>query len=237
MLHETAEFKEWQSVFWKPKYYENNQVCYNSTEPENNKVLLIKQGTLLVQISNHQGDKVSTEILVEGDIINVEELVEHQYTWEVPDFLQYQVVAIGSAEIYEIEKEFLLSHLYLDPRKYHRLFEKIILQLINISFSNVISNKKTQTKIAWAFYRIIAKVGEKTEQNDHLIKLPRFVTQSFVSQISNTGKARTNEVIKEFFQAGIIVQRDHKIVDSEKLKVYLKQEVLVDFCMHNVATQ
>ncbi|WP_167630086.1 Crp/Fnr family transcriptional regulator [Listeria valentina] len=197
MLHETIEFKEWQSIFWKPKSYDHNQICYSSIKPEDNKILLVNRGTLLIQISNQQGEKINTEILVEGDIINVEALLESPLTWEIPNFIQYQVTALGSVEIYEIEKEFLLSHLYVDPRKYHRLFEKIIIQLVNISFSNVISNKKSQTKIAWALYRIVTKVGQVAEKDTNLITLPRFVTQAFLAQISNTGKARTNEVIKD----------------------------------------
>lgn len=234
MLHGTIEFKEWQSIFWKPKAYDNNQVCYSSTDPDNNKILLVNQGTLLVQISNQQGEKINTEILVKGDIINVETLIESPHDWEIPDFIQYQVVALGSVEVYEIEKEFLLSHLYVDPRKYHRLFEKIITHLINISFSNVISNKKTQTKIAWALFRIAAKVGQATEENKKFLTLPRFVTQAFVSQLSNTGKSRTNEVIKEFYQLGIIVERDNKTIDSEKLVEYIKQEILPDYSLDNL---
>ncbi|MHC5253342.1 cyclic nucleotide-binding domain-containing protein, partial [Listeria kieliensis] len=130
--------------------YEAGQVCYKSSEASDDKVLLIREGTLLVQVANRRGEKVSTEILVEGELLNIEALVDHFSAWKIPHFVQYQVVAVTPVTLYEVEKEFLLSHLYVEPRKYHQLFERSITQLIHISFSNFISIKSTQLKVAWA---------------------------------------------------------------------------------------
>ncbi|MHC5281091.1 cyclic nucleotide-binding domain-containing protein [Listeria kieliensis] len=227
MFYETTEFKEWRSVFWNATRYEAGQVCYKSNEASDNKVLLIRQGTLLVQVTNRQGEKVNTEILVEGDLLNIETLVDHSHTWKIPHFIQYQVVALTPVKIYEIEKEFLLSHLYVEPRKYHHLFERSIVQLVHISFSNFISIKSTQLKVAWALFRIIGKVGEASAQDPELVFIPPFVTQTFIAQLSNSGKARTNEAIKELSELGIIAHWKPKcrLIHLGNLTHYLKQEI------------
>ncbi|MHC5251036.1 hypothetical protein ACYRFS_07265 [Listeria kieliensis] len=160
MFYETKEFKEWRSIFWKGTQYEVGEICYKSNEASDDKVLLIREGTLLVQVANRRGEKVNTEILVEGELLNIEALVDDSSDWTIPNFVQYQAVALTPVTLYEVEKEFLLSHLYVEPRKYHQLFERNITQLIHISFSNFISIKSTQLKVAWALFRIAGKVGK-----------------------------------------------------------------------------
>ncbi|MHC5278750.1 cyclic nucleotide-binding domain-containing protein [Listeria kieliensis] len=227
MFYETSEFKEWRSVFWNATRYEAGQVCYKSSEASDDKVLLIREGTLLVQVANRRGEKVSTEILVEGELLNIEALVDHFSAWKIPHFVQYQVVAVTPVTLYEVEKEFLLSHLYVEPRKYHQLFERSITQLIHISFSNFISIKSTQLKVAWALFRIIGKVGVVSSQDPELVFIPPFVTQTFIAQLSNSGKARTNEAIKELSELDIIARWKPKcrLIHLGHLTHYLKQEI------------
>lgn len=230
IFQEMNDFQKWYSIFWKTKYYKNNQICYNSAKPKNNKILLIKRGTLSVQTTNRQGEKTNSEILVAGDIVNIESLKEARGEWDIPEFIQYQVVALGLVEIYEIEREFLLSHLYVDPRKYHQFFERTIIQLINVSFSYAISNKKPQDKIAWTLFRIAEKVGKKNKKDQNLIVLPSFVTQTFVSEMSNTGKSRATEAYRALLETGVLIQnRNYKMIDFKRLVNYLEQEVLVDY--------
>ncbi|RDX02014.1 Crp/Fnr family transcriptional regulator [Listeria kieliensis] len=233
MIHKTEEFRQWRSIFWKLNRYENEQICYNSKDSDGSKILLVKQGTLLVQVSTSQDEKAYTEILIEGDIINVEALIEQQArgSWNVSNFIQYQVVAFGPAEVYEIDKEFLLSHLYIDPRKYHDLFERIIVQLVNISFASVLSNRGTQAKVSWALFRTIKKVGYQIEEDTNIVGLPSFATQTFIAQISHSGKARTNEAIKELSDLGIIIQwgAKCKLINMTQLIQYLKKESLMPF--------
>lgn len=233
MIHENMEFRKWRSIFWKLTSYEHHQVCYSSKNPDNSKILLVKRGTLLVQVSNHQDERVNMEILVEGDIVNIEALIEHTYVRGMPDFIQYQVVAFEDVELYEIEKEFFLSHLYVDPRKYHRLFEKVIMQLFDISFSNALANKNTQAKVAWALFRITQKAGQPLEEDENLVALPSFATQTFISQMSSSGKARTNEAIRELFELGVVNQRKGKLINLEALINYLRDGIIIDFSISN----
>ncbi|RDX01382.1 Crp/Fnr family transcriptional regulator [Listeria kieliensis] len=228
MFYETTEFKEWRSIFWNATRYEAGQTCYKSSNTaKDDKILLIRQGVLLVQVPDQKGEKSNVEILVEGDLLNLETLVDHPTIWKIPNFIQYQVVALSPVVIYEIEKEFLLSHLYLEPRKYHHLFERSIIHLIHISFSNFISIKNTQLKVAWALFRIIGKVGKASEQDQALIFIPSFVTQTFIAQLSNSGKARTNEAIKELLELGIVAHWKPKcrLIHLENLTQYLRQEI------------
>ncbi|WP_167629145.1 Crp/Fnr family transcriptional regulator [Listeria valentina] len=227
MFYETAEFREWHSTSWNATLYEPDQICYKSSAANDNKVLLIRQGIVLVQATNRQGEKVNTEILVEGDLLNLEALVDDSYTWEIPHFIQYQVVAVTPVKIYEIEKEFLLSHLYVEPRKYHHLFERTIVQLAHISLSNFISIKNSQLKVAWALFRVIGKVGEVSDLDPELVFIPPFVTQTFIAQLANSGKARTNEAIKELLGLGIVAHWKPKcrLIHVGNLTNYLKQEI------------
>lgn len=230
IFREMNNFKDWYSVFWKTKHYKNNQVCYNSAKPRNNQVFLVKQGILLVQTRNRQGEWTNAEILVEGDVINIESLKEARNEWDISKLIQYQVVAQGAVEIYEVEKEFLLSHVYVDPRKYHQFFERTIIQLINVSLSYTISNKKPKDKIAWTLFRIAEKVGQQFEKDENLILLPSFVTQTFVSEMSNTGKSRATEAFRELVKCGVLIQQHNdKMIDFEGLSHYLEQEVFTDY--------
>ncbi len=238
IFQEMNDFQKWYSIFWKTKYYKNNQICYNSAKPKDNKILLIKQGILSVQTTNRQGEKTNSEILVAGDIVNIEALKEARGEWDIPGLIQYQVVALGLVEIYEIEKEFLLSHLYVDPRQYHQFFERTIIQLINVSFSYAISNKRPQDKIAWTLFRIAEKVGEQHKKDRNLIILPSFVTQTFVSEMSNTGKSRATEAYRSLLKNGVLIQRHgHKMIDFKRLLNYLKQEVLSDYSISKATNQ
>ncbi|RDX01229.1 hypothetical protein [Listeria kieliensis] len=227
MFYKTSEFQEWRSIFWKATCYETGQICYKSKEASKDQVLLIRRGTLLVQVLNQKRKKVNTEILVEGELLNIEALLDDSSDLKILPFIQYQVMALTPVTIYEVEKEFLLSHLYVEPRKYHHLFEGSIMQLLYLSFSNFLSLEPPLLKVAWALFRIISKVGEVADHDAELIFIPSFVTQMFIAQLSNSGIARSNEAIKELSEMGIVVNWKPKcrLIHLGQLTQYLKQEI------------
>ncbi|MHC5279581.1 cyclic nucleotide-binding domain-containing protein [Listeria kieliensis] len=227
MSFESITAKEWYSVFWKAKFYEPGQICYQTADHLTDKVLLVKKGHLLVQALNREGEMVSTEVLEEDSIVNLEILMENFAEWNLPNFIQYRVVALEDAVVHEIDKEFFLSHLYVDPRKYHRLFEKVIAQMVKIFFAYTLSNDKTSAKVAWALFRLSTTVGKKKEGG--IVELPRYVTQTFIAQLAQAGLARTNEEIQLLYQKGIFVNRKQLILNQDKLIKHLKSQVLTEY--------
>ncbi|WP_167630509.1 cyclic nucleotide-binding domain-containing protein [Listeria valentina] len=220
--------KEWYPTFWKSTYFKPQQICYSTKEVKDDRILIIKKGTLIVQVATEDGKKIHTEILTKGNVINAEALIENHSEWVIKDFIHYQVIALDNVEIYEIEKEFFLSHLYLDPRKYHQLIEEIIKQFITVSFSHILANKKTAVKISWALVRIAKQVGEKL--TDDLYRLPSFANRTFISQIAGAGKARTSEAIRELDDYGIFERCDKELIISRnKLQEYLKAESFSEY--------
>ncbi|WP_167630698.1 Crp/Fnr family transcriptional regulator [Listeria valentina] len=227
MSFESLTTKEWYAVFWKTKYYEPNQICYQTTEKIRDKVLLVKRGNFVVQTLNREGEMISTEILEENSLINLEVLMEKFSKWDLPCFIQYQVIALEDSIIYEIDKEFFLSHLYVNPREYHELFEKVIAQMIKIFFAYTLSNDKTGLKVSWALFRLSTTIGQKSE--DGIVEFPRYVTQTFVSQLAQAGLARTNEEIQLLYQKGILASRKQLNLNQDRLLEHLKSQILTEY--------
>ncbi|MHC5251085.1 Crp/Fnr family transcriptional regulator [Listeria kieliensis] len=222
--------KEWYPTFWKSKYFKPQQICYSTKEATDDQILIIKKGSLIVQVATEDGKKIHTEILTEGNVINAEALIENHSEWVIKDFIHYQVIALDDVEVYEIEKEFFLSHLYLDPRKYHQLMEEIIKQFITVSFSHILANKKPAVKISWALVRIAKQAGEKL--SDDLYKLPSYANRTFIAQIANAGKARTSEAIRELDELGIFEKCDKQlIICRSKLLDYLRNESFSEYIL------
>ncbi|RDX02231.1 Crp/Fnr family transcriptional regulator [Listeria kieliensis] len=227
MSFEEIMSKEWYSVFWKTKVYEPNQICYRTVDQIKDKVYFVKEGYLLVQTVNREGELISTEILDENSLINLEVLMEDTNEWNLPAFIQYQVVSLEDVVVYEMDKEFFLSHLYVDPRKYHKLFEKVITQLLKIFLAYTLSNDRTSFKVAWALFRLSTTVGKKREGG--IVEFPRYVTQTFISQFAQAGLARTNEEIQLLYQKGVFLHRKRLVLDQNKLLNHLKSQFLTEY--------
>ncbi|MHC5252766.1 cyclic nucleotide-binding domain-containing protein [Listeria kieliensis] len=216
--------QDWHKPFWKMVYFQANQVCYSTAHSSVDQVLVVKEGELLVQVQNGTDEIISTAILNEGNIVNVESLIESQSLYNIEKLLPYQVVALKDTEIIQIDKEFLLSHLYLDPHNYHRTLEKIITQLMATSFATQIADSPPGIKVAWTLFQIAGKVGKALE-NESVVLLPNYVTPQLIAQMAQVEEAKVSAVLQTFHLTGLFTQLKPLILDFHQLQAYLKENL------------
>ncbi|MHC5251078.1 cyclic nucleotide-binding domain-containing protein [Listeria kieliensis] len=182
---------------------------------ERNKIFVLKKGRLLIQFYNQKGEYINAQVVNEGCIINIDGLIENFPSQNLAEFIRYKAVSLEYSEIIELEKEFFLSHLYVDPRAYHALFEKIITDLFTIYFAYLISNEKTTYKVSWALLRLAETFSAQAKKQD-IVRLPKYVNQKFISQFAQTGLARTSEAMAELYEKDAILLENRRITVDRK---------------------
>lgn len=216
--------QDWHKPFWKMLYFRANEVCYSMAQPSVDQVLIVKEGELLVQVQSGTDKMISTALLNEGNVVNIESLIENSSNGKLEYLLPYQVVALNDAEIIQIDKEFLLSHLHLDPHNYHRTFEKIITQFIATSFATQIADQPLAIRIAWTLFQIAGKAGKSLE-NGSSILLPSYVTSELIAQLAQAQEKEVNSTLQTFHLTGIFTQLKPLILNFHRLQTYLDNEL------------
>lgn len=224
LLNTLLTQQDWYKPFWKILYFHANDVCYSTVHSSTDQVLVVKEGELLVQVQNSTGETISTALLNEGNVLNIESLIESPTDGKPEYYLPYQVVALNDTEIIQINKEFLLSHLHLDPHNYHRTFEKIITQFIATSFATQIADRSPDIKVAWTLFQIAGKVGKALE-NESSILLPCYVTPKLIAQMAQVKETKVNSVLQTLHLTGIFVQLKPLILNFQQLQTFLEDKL------------
>ncbi|WP_099224158.1 hypothetical protein [Listeria costaricensis] len=219
---DTLVTEKWRTLFWELEEYREHQICYSSELGNHYQILILKAGSLLIQMRNGKGAWTACEVLKAGSIINLEVVCDLCTLKEIAPFVNYRVKAIGNVEIYAIDKEFFLSHLYVDPQKYHKFIENIIHQLIQITVAQKISNEKSNIKVAWSLFRFSSVMGKQI-QHGKITILPQMIHQNMIAQLAQAGVSRTGEVLQEFHRCGIVEQIKPITLHNGKLMSYLNR--------------
>lgn len=198
-----------------------NQVVinYNSEKDVSENIFLLIKGSLLIETVNEDSYKKHSFYFVatENTFFGLESLLLNRT--DVPNFT-YQIKALTDCTMVQINSQFFLDHLYVNPKIYHKLFSDTLKRYFLLANSFLLSNSSPEIKVANALLNLAMNMNLVVEEEDEIV-FPKYITQTFISEYIQSSVANVSRAFDILEKEKIIRKKPlvliNKEIDYEKI--------------------
>ncbi|EUJ25282.1 Crp/Fnr family transcriptional regulator [Listeria cornellensis] len=197
----------------KSKVYAPDEILYPKVEGADD-LFLLKTGLAVLEINNN-------DVWVATMIIGANEIIGPSLIYDKDFEFEYRIQALEQCEFLLVDREYLIDHMYVNPKVFITLLEQSVQQeYLFIS----LYNKKNQS-LANRLIDLVVRWEEKFDlsRNGREIELPLTVNQKVLAQFLRASHSRLNELLRGWEREGILIQRNAKGLVFDKEKLYSMQ--------------
>lgn len=130
-LYISRNFKE----HYAKKQVKKNEIIIDQKKPFNtteNNLYIVISGQVLVEVSNSFGKNCYYDLVSSNQLFGTESILEtHPY----PRGINYQARAMTDVVYLEINSQFFLDHMYVNPKLYHYILEDVTKRYFSVTQS------------------------------------------------------------------------------------------------------
>ena len=219
-LYISGNFKE-QYVKKKIK---RNEVIVNQKNPlsiKENKLYIVISGQVLVEVSNSYGKNCYYDLISQNQLFGTESILEaHPYL----NGVSYQARAMTDVDYLEINSQFFLDHMYVNPKLYHYILEDVTKRYFSVTQSYQLMNETPVVRVTNAILNL-ARVLDLKADSSKRKKLPLYINQTFITKYIHSSKSRVSEAFTYLEEMGTIERKPITIVNEEKLNQILLEKL------------
>ncbi|MBC1417673.1 Crp/Fnr family transcriptional regulator [Listeria fleischmannii] len=175
-----------------------NQILTSNQNSPEHTIFLIQEGIAFFEVY-YQDKPHITSFYSDWTLFHAEPILKQAFTFEIK--LPYRVRAATEMVVYEINRDFLIDHLYVQPKFFHFLAE---LGLASLSFSTFMTaiNKLPANETLAIHLQILATyIGEKHGTAYHL---PSAISQSVLASLCNCAQSSISGHLHFLVKEGIL---------------------------------
>lgn len=148
------------------------------------------------------------------------------FGYEATDIAFVKKRALTDVTLYQIDREFMLDHFYVQPKFFHKMTDLISSLNENLMVITNMLNQKPEQKVRMALCIIIQLLS--LDQDGNTFEMPSFITQSFIASFCRTKVTTVSETYKllEKEQLIKITSRKVTILDYEELQNDMNSKAL-----------
>lgn len=175
---------------------------------------MILKGVVLLEIKNFDGNSFYS-LTTSNQVFGFENLL-----LEKKEEIDYSVLALTDVICLEIDAEFFLDNLYLNPRLYHTIISDIISRYFLLAKSYQYSNQSPEIKLGNSLINI-AKILKLQEKKSGEIVFPSYITQIFLSKYIKSSESNISKACLLLVEKKIISRNPISILNKEKLEKFI----------------
>ncbi|WP_088809381.1 MULTISPECIES: Crp/Fnr family transcriptional regulator [Listeria] len=204
-------------------HIKRNQIITSSQSDQEHTIYLIQKGLAFFEVFYQDKPHVTT-FYSDWTLFHAKPILKNLFTFEVK--LPYRVRAATEMTVYEINRDFLVDHLYVQPKFFHFLAE---LGLAALSFSTFMTavNKLPPVETLAINLQILATyIGEKQGNASHL---PAAISQSVLASLCNCAQSSISGHLNFFVKEGILESSSKPFIikDIEGLASYYDPSIAI----------
>lgn len=186
----------------------------NGKKSTKDKIYMILKGVVLLEIKNFDGNSFYS-LTTSNQVFGFENLL-----LEKKEEIDYSVLALTDVICLEIDAEFFLDNLYLNPRLYHTIISDIISRYFLLAKSYQYSNQSPEIKLGNSLINI-AKILKLQEKKSGEIVFPSYITQIFLSKYIKSSESNISKACLLLVEKKIISRNPISILNKEKLEKFI----------------
>ncbi|WP_239253859.1 Crp/Fnr family transcriptional regulator [Listeria ilorinensis] len=174
---------------------------------------IVLDGVVTIESQSNQKTNSYYQLLKNNDFFGIELLLENQPSVT----LSYKVTAATQCKVILIEQDYLLDHLYAEPKFFHAILEQISTQYLYLTHRYAIVNGSPTLKLANVMLDIIRIFDLDTSSAS--ITLPEFISHQILANLAQSSRSRITIALNDMLKQGIITQtRPISISKIEELR-------------------
>lgn len=187
----------------------NNDECYIGK-----KIYILLRGVALMEIKEKN-------VIGESFFSLIPEMqlfcVEHLLSDTMKINLNYKVMALTDVDYLEIDADYFLDHVYINPKVYHKLLEDIISRYFMLTRSFQFIHQNPKVKMGNGLFDIARILNLKPTKLGTII-FPSFINQSFLSKYVKSSPANISRACLYLENKKIITRNPIVIKNQKKLE-------------------
>lgn len=219
-LYVSGNFKE----HYAKKQVKKNEIIIDQKNPFNipeNNLYIVISGQVLVEVSNSFGKNCYYDLVSNNQLFGTESILEtHPY----PRGISYQARAMTDVVYLEINSQFFLDHMYINPKLYHYILEDVTKRYFSVTQSYQLMNETPVVRVSNALLNL-ARVLDLKADSSKRKKLPLYINQTFITKYIHSSKSRVSEAFSYLEEVGTIERKPITIINEEKLNQVLLEKL------------
>ncbi|WP_099221637.1 Crp/Fnr family transcriptional regulator [Listeria costaricensis] len=196
------------------KAFKKNETIFQSASTDPAQAFgVVLDGVITVE--NQSAPKASAfyQLLKKDDFFGLEALLDNETHLQ----LSYKILAVTDCEIIFIDRDYLLDHLYVEPKFFHAILERISGEYMILMRRYATVNANPSFKLANALLEII-RIFE-LDTSSSTIVLPDFLSHQMLAHLTQSSRARITIALNDLRKQKIITQTRPIIIrDIEALR-------------------
>ncbi|MGO2962837.1 MAG: Crp/Fnr family transcriptional regulator [Carnobacterium maltaromaticum] len=184
-----------------------------SNETQSQKIYLVTSGIALIKVKSKFGKKFFYSLVSKNQLFGIENLLDES---QRPKEIDYTVEAQTDVEYLEIELQFFLDCLYMEPFISQFFFSNMISQFMFLAQSYQLVNESVTIRIVNTLIELIS-ILRIIPNEKGIFTFPKGITQEFIAHYTNASIGRTSTVFNYLENKKIIKRGPIQVVNLEKL--------------------
>lgn len=189
-------------------------IGFYKNQTTKDKLYMILEGETLLEVKNFDGNSFYS-LTASNQVFGLENLL-----LEKKEEIDYSVLALTDVVYLEIDAEFLLDHIYINPRLYHNILSNMISRYFLLARSYQYSNQSPEVKLGNSLLNIVEILDLKKKKSGEII-FPRYITQAFLSKYIKSSEPNVSKACAYLVEKKIIRRNPFVILNKEKLENFI----------------